>query len=189
MTATITQAPKLTNGLDTHALKETIEAIKADPQKGQTTWGVTTTWKRGMYSETQVSGWTLGGQRQPQDFVIRIDEPPALLGGDAAPNPQEYLMAAMNACMLNTFVAACSLMGVRIESLEMECSGDIDLRGFLGIDPDVAAGYEEIQYVIRVKGDGTPRQYEKAHEAVKATSPNYFNITRQIALRSRLVVE
>ena len=90
-----------------------------------------------MYSETQVSGWTVGGQPQPQDFVIRIDEPQALLGGDAAPNPQEYLLAAMNACMLNTFVAACSLMGVTIESLEMECSGDIDLRGFLGIDTQV----------------------------------------------------
>ena len=142
-----------------------------------------------MYSETQVSGWTLGGQRQPQDFVIRIDEPQALLGDDAAPNPQEYLLAAMNACMLNTFVAACSLMGVTIQSLEMECSGDIDLRVVLGIDPNVAAGYEQIDYVIRVKGDGTQRQYEKAHEAMVATSPNYYNMTRQIALKSRLVVE
>ncbi len=142
-----------------------------------------------MCSETQVSGWTLGGQRQPQDFVIRIDEPQALLGDDSAPNPQEYLLAAMNSCMLNTFVAACSLMGVTIESLELECTGDIDLRGFLGIDPSVAPGYERIEYTIRVKGDGTQRQYEKAHEAMIATSPNYYNMTRPIALGSRLVVE
>jgi uncharacterized OsmC-like protein len=176
------------NGLDLSALRRTIAAIKADSRQGLSTWGVTTTWKDGMYSESTVDGWSLGGQHIPQDFTIKIDEPRQLLGGDAAPNPQEYLLAAMNACMLNTFVAACSLQGVNIESLELRCNGDIDLRGFLGIDPNVAAGYEEIQYTIRVKGDGTHKQYEKAHQAMVATSPNYFNIARPISLTASLEV-
>ena len=98
-------------------------------------------------------------------------------------------MAALNACMLNTFVAVCSMLGVKLESASIECDGDIDLRGFLGIDARVPAGYEAIRYRLRVRGDGTRAQYEKAHQAMIATSPNFYNITRPIPLLPELVVE
>ena len=35
-----------------------------------------------------------------------------------------------------------SLGGITLESLEIQTDGDIDLRGFLGIDPAVPPGYE-----------------------------------------------
>lgn len=95
----------------------------------------------------------------------------------------------MNACIMATFVAGCALNGVELESLEIESEGELDLRGFLGIDPSVKPGYDELRYTIRVKGSGTPEQFEKVHQAVVATSPNYFNMASPIRLNSRLEIE
>jgi len=177
------------NGIDTAALRETMTAIKADPRKGIARFGAKTVWKNGFLSESTIDGWSLGGERLPKQFTIQIDEPRELLGEDSSPNPQEYLMAAMNSCMLNTFVAVCSMLDVTLESLEFESHGELDLRGFLGLDSAVPAGYEQIHYTIRVKGNGTPEQYRKAHEAMIATSPNYYNINKAIQLESELIVE
>jgi uncharacterized OsmC-like protein len=177
------------NDIDTHALKQTMEAVSQDPAKGIAAFHVTTGWKGGTKSETRVDGWTLGGQRLAKDFAIHIDEPPELLGSNTAPNPQEYLMAATNACMMATYVAACAMKGIELEHLEIETRGELDLRGFLGLDKTIKPGYEELEYVVRIKGNGTRRQFEDVHKWVMQTSPNYWNIANSIRMKPQLVIE
>jgi hypothetical protein len=53
----------------------------------------------------------------------------------------------------------------------------------------VAPGYERLHYTVRMAGDGTQEQFEKMHEVVQRTSPNYYNISHPIELTSDLVVE
>lgn len=185
---TTTQSPLL-NGIDTEALKQMADNIEQNPGKGLAKFRVTTGWIGGTRTETRVEGWALGGESLPKDFTIAIDEPPQLLGEDTAANPQEYLLAAMNACMSATYVAACSVQGIALENLEIETHGQLDLRGFLGLDRDVPAGYEEIEFTVRIKGDGTQQQFEAVHEWVKKTSPNYFNMANAIRLTPTLIVE
>jgi hypothetical protein len=86
-------------------------------------------------------------------------------------------------------VAQCAVRGITLESLEIETDGEIDLRGFLGIDSGVAPGYESLNYTVRIKGSGSKEQFAEVHEAVIATSPNFYNISRQVALKPTLVVE
>jgi uncharacterized OsmC-like protein len=136
-----------------------------------------------------VTGFTLGGQRIPRNFTIGIDEPLELLGTNQFPNPQETLLAALNGCMIFGYVALCSIEGIELEELRIETEGNIDLRGFLGIDPSVRPGYDQIRYTVHIKGNGTPAQFEKIHQSVIATSPNYFNLATAIPLKSRLVVD
>jgi hypothetical protein len=81
------------------------------------------------------------------------------------------------------------MKGIALEKVEIETSGALDLRGFLGIDPSVLPGYDAIQYVVRIKGDGTPEQFQEIHETVARTSPNYFNLSRPVRLDARLEVE
>jgi uncharacterized OsmC-like protein len=122
-------------------------------------------------------------------FAIDADEPFELLGRNTAPNPQELLMAALNACMTVGYVAVAATIGVSLEKLQIETAGQLDLRGFLGIDASVPPGYETIRYVVRIKGNGTPEQFRQIHETVMKTSPNYFNLTRPVRLIAGLVVE
>jgi hypothetical protein len=98
-------------------------------------------------------------------------------------------MSALNACITVGYVAGASLRGIALEKVEIETSGSLDLRGFLGIDPSVRPGYEAIGYVVRIKGDGTPEQFREIHETVLRTSPNYWNLSRPVRIDALMVVE
>lgn len=176
------------NGIDVDALVGVVNEVTKDHAKGIVAFNVKSDWKGQTVSESVVESYTIGGQTVPRRFAMRIDEPLELLGTNTAPNPQEMLMAALNACMLVGYVAGASVNGIRLDSVEIETDGELDLRGFLGIDPDVPAGYETMRYTVRIKGDGTPEQFQAIHETVLKTSPNYFNLSRPIKLEPTLVV-
>ncbi len=177
------------NGIDTEALKQVIGQVSEDPSIGKVKFQVTTTWKGTTKSETVVHGYEIGGQKVKRIHTFVIDEPIELLGEDTAANPQEYLMGAMNACILNTYVIAAAMKGIKLEKVEMETEGELDLRGFLGIDKNVIPGYKELKYKVRLKGNGTPEQYKEIHKTVVATSPNYYNISHAIELNTELIFE
>lgn len=183
------QNPTTVNGINVAALKQAIAAIEADPPAGQTRWKVTSRWQGGTRSDHSVDGLDFGGQKVHRQFQMQIDEPCELCGTNQFANPQEYLLAATNACMMVGYATVAAVMGVNLTKLELEISGDIDLRGFLDIDRSVAPGYERLHYTVRIAGDGTQEQYEKMHEVVQRTSPNYYNISNPIELTSELLVE
>ncbi len=177
------------NGINLGDLFALIEGVKRDAATGTTNWRVTTTWQGQTHSRSQVEAFAIGGQRVPRRFSIDIDEPCELGGSNAFANPQEHLLAALNACMTVGYVAQCAVRGIAIEKLEIETEGDIDLRGFLGIDPAVPPGYENLRYVVRIKGSGSKEEFAEIHQAVMATSPNFYNVSQCIALQPMLVVE
>jgi uncharacterized OsmC-like protein len=179
----------IVNGIDTAALLSTVEAITKDPTKAKTHWQATTHWVDGTHSETHVTECHISGQRIAKNFRIHVDEPRELCGTNQYPNPQETLIAALNACMTVGYVALCAHEGIELESLRIETEGDIDLRGFLGIDKSVKPGYDELRYTVHIKGNGTPEQFERIHRTVMTTSPNYYNLRNPVPLRSRLVVD
>ena len=187
MSATETSQDRI-NGVNMPALFKLVEGVKSNPNRALTRWNVSTRWKTGAVSESHVSGYEIGGRRIARDFKIRTDEPDELAGTNTHANPQEYLMAAFNACMMVGYVALASLEGIELESVEIESQGDIDLRGFLGLDPSVKAGYNQIHYTVQIKGNGTPEQFQKIHETVMGTSPNRFTIANPVRLSSELKV-
>ena len=183
------KAPTVVNGLNVDELFGLIAQVKSEPEKGKTHWHVATTWQGQARSRSQVEGFGIGGQEVPRRFSIDVDEPCELGGSNRFANPQEYLIAALNACMTVGYVAQCAVRGITLESLVIETEGDIDLRGFLGIDPAVPNGYDNLRYTVRIKGDGTKEQFAEIHQAVMATSPNFYNLSRPVSLKPDLVVE
>lgn len=181
--------PNIVNGINVDDLMALRERIVQDPSKGKTNWHVTTTWQGQTRSRAEVLGFEIGGEEVSRRFSFDIDEPLELGGGNAFPNPQEYLLAALNACMTVGYVAQCAIRGITLKRLEIEIEGDIDLRGFLGIDPAVPPGYESLSYTVRIQGDATSEQFAEIHEAVMATSPNFFNVANAVTLKPTLVVE
>src|ERR1700744_4684602 len=178
-----THEPKIVNGLTVDDLFALIEGVKGDASKATTSWRVATTWQGQTRSRAEVEGFSIGGQDVPRRFTIDIDEPRELGGSNQFANPQEHLIAALNACMTVGYVAQCAVRGITLESLSIETDGDIDLRGFLGMDPGVPPGYEKLSYTVRIKGSGTKEQFVEVHKAVIATSPNFYNLSRAVALK------
>jgi len=187
--ATVEAKRASVNGLDVDALAEVVREVTQNPAKGQVEFRVRSEWKGQTRSRTSVTSYTIGGQQVHRAFSIDADEPFELLGRNTAPNPQELLMAALNACITVGYVAGAAVNGITVDKLEIETSGALDLRGFLGIDASVPPGYETIRTVVHIKGDATPEQFRAIHDTVMKTSPNYFNLTRPIRVDAQLVVE
>jgi uncharacterized OsmC-like protein len=187
MTDTATTTRR-TNGLDLDALDQVVASIQADPGNAMVAFKVTTDWQGQTRSRSSVDSYVIGGNTVPRSFMIDADEPDELLGANGAPNPQELLMSAINACMMVGYVAQASVRGITLESCRIETRGELDLRGFLGLADDVPAGYRQLDYRVRIKGDGTPAQYEDIHQAVMKTSPNYFNLARPIRMNGVLEI-
>jgi len=177
------------NGIDTDAVQALIESVDADPAQGMTHWQVASTWQGGTHSRARVDSFAIGGTNVPRRFSMDIDEPFELGGGNAYANPQEYLLAALNACMMVGYTALCALEGIALQKLEITTEGDIDLRGFFGLDPSVAPGYRELRTRVVIKGDGMKEQFQRIHELVLATSPNFYNVTRAVSVVPALIIE
>jgi uncharacterized OsmC-like protein len=146
---------KIVNGIDMNTLTETVQAIDQDPELGACKFRARNTWLGGNHNCTTVSGFYGAKQEiaHKQIFELHADEPPILAGNDDGANPVEHLLNALAACVTTSMVAHASVRGIDIQALESELEGDIDLRGFLGLDEDVPKGFTDIRIKFRVKSN------------------------------------
>src|SRR4029450_10121166 len=165
------------------------QEIERDPAKGTAEFRVRTEWMGQMRSRTSVQAYTIGGWQVHRNFTIDADEPFELFGRNTGPNPQEILMAGLNACLTAGCGAAAAMRGITRTRVQVDTSGTLDLRGFLGVNAQVRPWHETVCYTVRLQGAAPPNQFQEPHETVARTSPNYFNITRPVKVLARLVVE
>jgi len=92
-----TTKPRVVNGINVDNVLALIEGVRHDAAKGNTQWRVTTVWQGQARSRSHVGGFGIGGQEVQREFSIDIDEPYELGGSNRFANPQEHLLAALNA--------------------------------------------------------------------------------------------
>ena len=156
-------AEKLTqlNGVDVQALADTIGVIKADPDIADFQFRARNQWIDGGHNRSNIRDFFGAGEEQTTrkaSFVFDCDEPEVLLGRDRGANPVEYLLHALAGCMTTSLVYHAAARGIKIDSIESEFEGDLDLHGFLGLKDDVAPGYQSIRARFRVKADATEEE-------------------------------
>lgn len=171
-----------TNGIDVTALQQFAKGVAEDASKRSARFNVKTKWEHQTRSVATVSHYSLGGVEHQRHFEIAADEPTELLGQNSAPNPQELLMAALNACLTVGYVVNAAAMGITVHSLEIETDGELDLRGFLGLDESVNPGYDKVSYVVRLHTDAPRARLEELHKVVTKTSVNLANFSRAIRM-------
>lgn len=170
------------NNINVSGLSEFVNEVKDQCEQSDIKYGVHIDWVSGTRTKATVQNITLGGQRLVRNFSFEIDEPNQLLGLNSNPTPQEYLMAGVAGCMSVTFVAGATLLGIILESLRIEISGEIDLSGFLGIECLQPTGFKEFTCNIIVSGNGTSEQYEVLRQRVMKHSPNYASMVNGVKI-------
>jgi len=165
------------NGIELETLQGTVNAIEQQPELGQCRFRARNTWLGGNHNRTTVTGFYAARQEiaHKQTFELHADEPPILAGNDAGANPVEHLLNALAACVTTSMVAHAAVRGIHIEELESELEGDIDLRGFLGLDDEVPKGFTNIRVNFKVKSD--VRNLERL-KRLTAYSPVFNTITQ-----------
>ncbi len=143
------------NGINLNVLKETVSAIQGDAELGKCKFRARNKWIDANHNCTTISGFYGAKQEMThkQEFELHADEPPILAGNDEGANPVEHLLHALASCVTTSMVAHAAVRGIHIEELESKLEGDIDLRGFLGLDAKVPKGYTNIRVTFKVKTD------------------------------------
>jgi uncharacterized OsmC-like protein len=68
-------------------------------------------------------------------------------------DPVEFLLHALAGCVTTTLVLHAMACGIVIRELSTELAGDLDVRGLLGLDDAVPAGYDRINIRLHIKAD------------------------------------
>lgn len=155
MTTTPEAKETVLNGVNVTRLGHTIEAIRQKPELAQFKFRVRNQWDLGTRNVATISDFygTCQELQHKTPFVMDADEPPVLLGGDTGAGAGEYILAGLSACLTGTLACHASARGLKLEAIQSEYEGDVDLRGFLDLDPQVRNGYREIRVKFKVKGD------------------------------------
>ena len=160
----------IVNGVDLDRLSGTIEHVTADPALARFQFRARNHWIDGGYSRTTIKDFYGAGQEdttRTEPFSVDSDEPPVLLGQNRAPNTVEYVLHALAACVSGTIVYHAAARGIALDSLETTIQGDLDLRGFLGLDSGVRPGYEQIRVSIAATGDFDDDQFAELASLIR----------------------
>lgn len=180
--------PAIVNGVNVDQLFETIDAVKNAPIIGKFRFRAKNKWINGGLNKTLVTNFH--GTQKDHDhinpFELDADEPPLLLGNDQGPNPVEYLLTALAACVTTSIVYHAAARGIRLNSVESRIEGDIDLRGFLGLSDDVPKGYEQIRMFFKIDADAPAEKLEEIVKLGPTFSPVYDTITRAVPVIVKL---
>lgn len=171
------------NGVQVDRLFDTIEAIRETPNLADFKFRLSNEWLTGGRNRSTIENFYGAGKEdgsRQEPFVLEADEPPVLLGTDMAPNPVEFLLHALAACVTTALVYHAAAKGIRLEEVQSRVEGDIDLHGFLGMDENVPRGYKNIRIRFKIKADVPDEELEELLKLGPAFSPVFDTVTRAV---------
>jgi uncharacterized OsmC-like protein len=176
------------NGVAVDKLFGTIDAIKKTPVIATFKFRASNKWLDGGHNRTTIKNYygTQQDHERKEPFVLDADEPPVLLGNDQGPNPVEYALTALAACVTTSIVYHAAAKGVRLNSVESRLEGDIDLQGFLGLSKEVPRGYKEIRMYFKIDADAPDEKLEEIVQLGPTYSPVFDTITRAVPVKVKL---
>jgi uncharacterized OsmC-like protein len=178
---------KIINGVNVIELVQTIEAVKASPEVAKFRFRLHNEWLDGSHNRSTVNGFQGATQelQRSKSFLIHADEPTVLLGRDQAPNPAEYLLGALAACVTTSLVYHAAARGIQIDEVESKFEGDIDLHGFLGLDKNVRNGFQNIRMTLAIRADVSDEELDELAGLGPRFSPVLDSVTNGVPVTVR----
>lgn len=161
------------NGVPTEKLFATIGKLEEQPDLAAFRFTARNEWRNGTHSRSTIKDWYGVGTEHDHvaEFSYSADHP--TLGTGNGPTPQEFLLHALAACITGGIATIAAAKKIDLESVESTVEGDIDVRGVLGIDPDVRNGFTAIRARFRIEGDACAEDLRDLVSASVARSAIY----------------
>jgi uncharacterized OsmC-like protein len=171
------------NGVDTEKMFATLDLIKDRPELARFQFRATNRWLGGAHNRSPIEGfYAAGGEdtSRGQAWDLDAGEPAILLGTDTGPNPAEYLLHALAACLTTSIVYVAAARKVELTSVESTLTGDMDVRGALGVDEEPRNGFERIAVSFRVTGNAPAEKLREVVERARQRSAVYDMVTNGV---------
>ena len=186
MTTTDTSAAELDdsmrNGVDTATLFATLDAVKQAPEAARFQFRAHNQWQTGTHNRSTITDFFGVGEERAHErtFTFDADHPAVLVGQDHGPTPVEFVLHALAACLTAGLANIAAARNVKLTEVRSTVTGDIDLNGILGLNPEVRNGYQGITVRFAIKGDAPAEQLRKLLEQSRARSAVYDVITNRV---------
>jgi len=180
--------PVKVNGFLMNDIMGTVQALQENPEIAKFEFRVKNKWIKGGHNRSQIQGFYGGGQEdvsRKKPFTFDNSEPPILLGNNEGANPVEFILHGLAGCMTTTMVLHAAANGIELESVESSLEGDLDVQGFLGLNPEVRNGYQQIRVTFKVEGDLTDQEKQKLESFVRM-SPVFDIVTNKVPVQVNL---
>ena len=174
------------NGVDTEKLFATLDLIKAQPELARFQFRAINRWIDGSHNRSTIKGfYAAGGEDASRSEAFELDagEPAILLGSDTGPNPAEYLLHALAACLTTAIVSVAAARKVILTSVESTVVGDMDVRGTLGLSGEVRNGFSAIRVAFRVAGEASPEKLREVVDRARDRSAVYDMVTNGVPVQ------
>jgi uncharacterized OsmC-like protein len=178
-----TATDTIRNGVDTEKMFATLDLIKAQPELAKFRFRATNRWIGGAHNRSTIKDFYAAGgddTSRAEAFELDAGEPAILLGTDTGANPAEYLLHALAACLTTSIVYVAAARGVELTAVESTLTGDMDVRGALGVDPEPRNGFARIVVSFRVSGDAPADKLREVVERAKERSAVYDMVTNGV---------
>ena len=178
-----TVADMTRNGVDTEKLFATLDLIREQPELAKFQFRATNRWIHGSHNSSTIKGFYAAGgedESRAEGWELDAGEPAILIGSDTGPNPAEYLLHALAACLTTSIVYVAAARKVELTSVESTLTGDMDVRGALGVDREPRNGFERIGVSFRVTGDAPEEKLREVVERAKKRSAVYDMVTNGV---------
>lgn len=145
------------NGVNTEALLGAREALSQAPQAAAFTFRSNCNWISGTESCNEINGFFGLGQEhtRPQSFMVNSDHPTVFAARDTAPTPPELVLSALASCLTAGVAAVAQHRGIQLTSVKAHVEGDVDVRGILGMDPEIRNGFGAIRVRFEIDADAS----------------------------------
>jgi uncharacterized OsmC-like protein len=145
------------NGVNTEALIGARGAFEQMPEAARFTFRSACDWITGTQNRNTLNGYFGLGQEhaRKETFTISSDHPEVFAAADTAPTPPEIVLAALASCLTGGLAAVAQHRGIKLHSARAVVEGDMDVRGILGMDPDIRNGFSAIRVSFEIAADAS----------------------------------
>ncbi len=172
-------ATPVDNGVNVEFLLTARETLAAQPEAADFKWRVTNTWLRGTHSRSSVHGFFgLGEEHTHRDeFLFEGDHPEVFSSEDQGATPVEVLLVSLASCLTAGVASVAQNREIQLHSVTATLQGDMDVRGILGVDPEVRNGFGQIKVTYQIEADATPDEIKALVAQSQKRSAVYDIIT------------
>ncbi len=130
-----------------------------------------------------VSSQCTGGFRSKvsvREFEVIIDQPKGFGGSNSGPKPSEIALAALAACQEITYRLYADALSIPLNGVRVELNGTQDLRGFLGLEDEISAGFQEIRGIVHLDSPASDADLERLRHTVEQHCPVLDDLRRPV---------
>jgi uncharacterized OsmC-like protein len=182
----IEETKNITNGVDVDQVMGLIGAIESDSGYARFQFRATNHWLSGGRTQSRIKEFYAGNTEdttRKQAFTLASDEPVIAAGQDSAPNAMEHVLHALAACLTASLVYHAAVRGIEIGAVESSYTGDMDVRGLLGLADDVRKGFSRVTVDMRVKSEASVEEltelamFSPVHDIISNSLPVEFRLS------------